>query len=475
MGNLLKRATLAIYAVVALVSAAVRVETAGLPASWITELAVDPADAAIVYAATGVGLYKSTDAGESWTRIGADLPWPDVTAVAIDPTAPCTVYAGLDSHLFGRSSLFPVPMFFPDNTSNLLFVSTDCGATWTLARNYTGRAVHELTFTSKTPPSLLARVTVNSSQAGVPYLLEDVFHFTPTTSSVVFSDGGLHPIGAGIEIATDPSDPCVAYVGNNRGHVWKTTNCAFVLNTWDRIGVMQGTGGEVRVMDLAVHPADHSLLVATFGGKLYRKTDDAPWTEVLAVPSPYVLAAVTFAPGNGHVAYAAAAGAGGPVYKSIDGGVTWYPTTRLGVALVASGSTPVLRNYGAGYARVHQFGCNTGVSDPTASPDCAFTDPVLTPQAMTIKAAHITELRTRINRLRTRYQLPEVAWADAVLEAGVTPVRAQHVLELRQALAAVYESASQAAPEYTDPDLGAGTIAKGVHPIELRHALEAME
>ncbi len=77
-------------------------------------LAVDPGDASTVLAAVAEqrtaygGVYKSTDAGASWSRTLPD--W--ATALAFDPTSPGRVYAG--AVRYGK-----------------VFSSTDSGTTWT--------------------------------------------------------------------------------------------------------------------------------------------------------------------------------------------------------------------------------------------------------------------------------------------------------------------------------------------------------
>jgi photosystem II stability/assembly factor-like uncharacterized protein len=59
--------------------------------SWnVLSLASDPSAPATLYAGTAAAIYKSADAGESWTELQADLY---VSALAIDPRAPSTLYA----------------------------------------------------------------------------------------------------------------------------------------------------------------------------------------------------------------------------------------------------------------------------------------------------------------------------------------------------------------------------------------------
>jgi hypothetical protein len=67
-----------------------------------------------LYAATSSGLFRSTDAGETWAAADAGLPTNYfVSARAIDPSTPGTLYAGTSVGIGGG-----------------IFRSTDAGATW---------------------------------------------------------------------------------------------------------------------------------------------------------------------------------------------------------------------------------------------------------------------------------------------------------------------------------------------------------
>ena len=105
----------------------------------------------------------------------------------------------------------------------------------------------------------------------------------------------------------------------------------------------------------------------------------------------------------------------------------------------------------------------------------AFTDPVLNPGPIAVRAVHVTELRSRINALRLALGLLSFSFTDAVLAPGVTPVRAIHITELRTALSAPYLTNGLSAPVYTDPGLGAGTGIRGLHITELRQFVIALE
>jgi hypothetical protein len=81
--------------------------TGTLPARGIQDIAVDPANANIVYVAlTGWGgghVYKSTNAlaaTPTWTDVSAALPDSPVNALLLDPTDSKIVYAGSDVGVF---------------------------------------------------------------------------------------------------------------------------------------------------------------------------------------------------------------------------------------------------------------------------------------------------------------------------------------------------------------------------------------
>ncbi len=75
-------------------------EEAGIPNRYPMDLAVNPNDSREVYAAfSGFGtshLYRSSNAGISWTDIGAGLPDVPTSAVALDPLFPDHIYVGND-------------------------------------------------------------------------------------------------------------------------------------------------------------------------------------------------------------------------------------------------------------------------------------------------------------------------------------------------------------------------------------------
>jgi len=106
-----------------------------------------------------------------------------------------------------------------------------------------------------------------------------------------------------------------------------------------------------------------------------------------------------------------------------------------------------------------------------APPWGGFTDDPLIPGVTVVKAAHVTELRLRIDALRVRFGVGVYAWSDPGLPAG-TPIKAAHLHELRSALQLAYTAAGLAPPVYTEPAM---TVIKAMHIHELRSAVVSLE
>jgi photosystem II stability/assembly factor-like uncharacterized protein len=100
----------------------------GIPIGSIGAIAVAPSNPNIVYVGTGEpdirsqhsygnGMYKSTDAGKTWTHIGLEAT-RQIGRVAVDPANPNRVYVAALGHVYDAN---------PDRG---VYRSTDGGATW---------------------------------------------------------------------------------------------------------------------------------------------------------------------------------------------------------------------------------------------------------------------------------------------------------------------------------------------------------
>ena len=173
----------------------------------------------------------------------------------------------------------------------------------------------------------------------------------------------------------------------------------------------------------------------------------------------------------------------GAAFRDPHGDPLTYEATSSApaVATVAvSGSTVSVRGVAAGPTRITVTGTDIGGSNTTARlrfgvtvrAEATFTDDPIQPGVTPIRALHFTELRDRIDLLRTAAGLGRFAWTERVLAAGVTPVRLAHLLELRSAVAGAYAAAGVSTPRWTDT-----APVEGTPPIraELREAVKRLE
>src|ERR1700689_3322546 len=100
----------------------------GIPIGSIGAIAVAPSNSKVVYVGTGesdirsqnsygIGMFKSADAGKTWTHIGLDNT-RQIGRVVVDPKDANRVYAAALGHIYGPN---------PDRG---VYRSTDGGATW---------------------------------------------------------------------------------------------------------------------------------------------------------------------------------------------------------------------------------------------------------------------------------------------------------------------------------------------------------
>jgi hypothetical protein len=177
---------------------------------------------------------------------------------------------------------------------------------------------------------------------------------------------------------------------------------------------------------------------------------------------------------NGAAALTVAA-TGAPLTYQWYVGISGDTSAPIGGATSAGHNTPSLTSPEKYWVRVTN--ASGSASSSTATISVTFTDSTLTPNVTTVRTAHITELRTRIDALRLKYgSLAAFPYAtDPTITAGVI-IRKEHILEMRAALAPAYFSATGSTATYaTDPLLDAGVQVKAAHIAELRDLVLSIE
>jgi M6 family metalloprotease-like protein/uncharacterized repeat protein (TIGR02543 family) len=118
------------------------VSTTGLPALPIFSLVIDPTNSQIMYAALGTDkIYKTTDGGANWSGFNTNIPDTSVGNLAIASGTPVTIYAGTD----GAG----------------VFKTTDGGENWIAARSGLPLNVWTLAVNPTIPTILYAGVDNN--------------------------------------------------------------------------------------------------------------------------------------------------------------------------------------------------------------------------------------------------------------------------------------------------------------------------
>jgi hypothetical protein len=167
------------------------------------------------------------------------------------------------------------------------------------------------------------------------------------------------------------------------------------------------------------------------------------------------------------VSWSAVPGAGGyQVVRSADH-ITFTPVGTTTSATMLADSTAA-----ANTAYLYEVRASAGMSfGPYSAPDLAttvvFTDDPLITGVTTVKADHVTQLRTAVNAVRVLAGIGAFAFADPTVTPAVTPVRTIHLTELRARLDEARSTLGLPALSYTD-GAPSGVIVKAVHFAELR-------
>jgi uncharacterized protein YgiB involved in biofilm formation len=222
-----------------------------------------PTDENTVYfgAAAG-GVWKTTDAGASWTPLFDQVGTLPIGSIFVEPSAPNNVWVGTgDKNGGGCAGYF----------GQGVFLSQDGGSTWT-AKNGSG--------TATMPLSIVNAVAVQ-----------------PTNTNVVLAGG------AGTCSSTGSLSGQGMFRSTDRGATWTR-----VLS--------------YNVEDIVFVPGSSTVYAAAPGSGVYKSTDGgATWTiSISGMTVSGTRMRLAMAPSNSNVLYVLQ---GGNVYRSLDGAATW--------------------------------------------------------------------------------------------------------------------------------------------------------
>ena len=247
-----------------------------------------------LYAAAGYdgsveGVWKSSDGGETWQSASSGLPWPAVSALAVDQTRPDTLFAV--DRLKYRS---------------LLYKSTDGAATWSSL----GRGGARSVLVAGTSPSRvyvgLDHEVMSSADGGKSWK-ESILYFSP---------GSFDELSI-ISLAAGRSDSSTVYAGSDMDYphesIFESNNAG---DSWAQRS--DGLPQQQSVYSLAVDPTNPAMVLAASSAGLWRTTNGgSSWTLALQTPTR----AVVLHPTDPSIVYAGTLGQG--VQVSRDGGAHW--------------------------------------------------------------------------------------------------------------------------------------------------------
>ncbi len=229
-------------------------ESSGLSTVRILDVEVDPSNSETIYAAGLYSVFKSTNGGVDWQIINNGLPLNDFWGVVVDPSNPMNVYAVLDSS-------DPGPMY----------KSIDGGASWFLSSNGLSNGN-------------LRNLTIDPSNPSVLYTGSfggGVFKTTDAGDSWAQANEGLTGFVV-FQVVIDPVTPSTVYAATGSG-VFKSTDAA---DTW--VPFNAGLTDSTAVVNLAIDPVDPAVLyIGTFGEgvfKMIQSTDVGLSDAGLIVP-----------------------------------------------------------------------------------------------------------------------------------------------------------------------------------------------
>jgi len=213
-------------------------------------------DANTIYAGGAQGgIWKTTNAGTTWTPLTDQKETLATGSIAVDPTNPNIIYVGTGESNHSCDSYYGAG----------ILKTTDAGTTWTLIGNsyFQNTSISKLIIHPTNPLIMWASNTRGTGGfiCQRPTGTYGVWKTTDggTTWNVVLGQAQTGVASWTLDMVIDQTDPLILFAGVYASGVWKTTNGG---TNWTLLagGLPTTTLG---VMDLAIDPTNHLTLYFT--------------------------------------------------------------------------------------------------------------------------------------------------------------------------------------------------------------------
>jgi|GEM_PF-852081 len=181
----------------------------------ITAIAIHPTTPSTIYCGSAQGgVWKTTTAGAAWDAISDNELSLAIGALAIDPSNPQVIYAATGEGNFSGDSYY----------GNGVLKSTNGGTTWTMLATptFTGARFSRLAITPGTTARLFAATTL-----GVYRSLNAGLAWTQMTNGI--------PTGMATDVCVDPTTPSTVYAAVWGQGIFKTTNAQAATPAWTKL------------------------------------------------------------------------------------------------------------------------------------------------------------------------------------------------------------------------------------------------
>lgn len=299
----------------------------------VPALVIDPSASSVLYGGTPIGVFKSTNGGASWVQLSNGTANKSINAIAIDPSDPSVVYAGVSSGGVLRSG--------------------DGGASWTSVTNGLGTATVTGLAIDPSAPSVLFAATnsgvfksnnsgANWAATSAPTVITYCLAIDPVSPGTVYAgavtripvsktaDAGLTwaPRSTGLFAANARS---IMRTAGSAPLVYTGVDVAGVFGSPDAGSTWSGSvGGPILTYSIVQDPATPTTLYAGGSSSIFRSTDGgATWLPRGSGLPVRDVRSVVIDPSAPSTLYVAIDGQG--IWKTTNGAATWFPvSTGLG-------------------------------------------------------------------------------------------------------------------------------------------------